>query len=548
MSEKGENPIEVQEQISSENQENLENQESQEKEEIQENQEETQEEAKVEGEQKEHIKIEEKEESILERRKSDPFGSENFLAKIESKIQENETLQNELVKTKYENLRTDITDYFAKLKENIVKQIDETRDSVLSKVGTIIEKETGFIDWDKFRAELFKRKEEYESCTDIDAQKKAFDAYFQYYNTTMKRVDLANSSAYNTIDSTAKLFKFDEIVLDSFLVKLKSICSVLESDFVTNVSFTANHLDPNKIRLEELVQIPHPGVWLASEKIEKFDVFILGGREGRVSMYDSKTLRVLDVVQGFKSFISCLHYVPQLNYLLIGGADSQVAVRRVEGRNLGKNIANLEAEGYVTFIEYIEDENLIISVGTDPNIRLYHPTSLVTIGKIPTTRPGVKPRGGIHYFKDKKLLLVGFDDGMFHFYSLKTKKLAYAIFVEGTNYWGLEFHAPTQTLYAHTAPNQIKIWDFKGERPVDQNAITLEGEGEKAYHIRIVDNYLFSTSCSEKVIIYDIEKRQMLKKIEIPSMKCEGLLVLEKEGRIIVTDEDSARIASIKLH
>jgi len=484
----------------------------------------------------------------IQRRKSDPFGSENFLGKLETKIQENQTLQNELVKNKHELLKNEIREYFQNLSVSVQKQIEETRDSVLAKVETIIQRETGFVDWDKFREELFKRKEEYEKIADITQQKKAFDAYFEFYNTTLKRIDSSNTSAYNKIDSTAKLFKFDEIVLDSFLVNFKSICNVLESDFVTNVSFTTNHLDPSKIRLEELVQIPHPGVWCASEKIDKLDVFILGGRDGRISMYDSKTLRVLDVTQGIKMFVGCLLYIPQHSLLLIGGADDKIAVRRVDGRNLGRHVSLMDAEGYVTFLLYLEDEGLIASIGTDPNIRLYHPTSLVNVGKIPTSRKGSKPRGGAQYFKDKKLLLVGFDDGMFQFYNLKTKQLAFAIFVESTVYWGLTFHEPTGRLFAHTQPGTVKVWNFKGDRPVDENPLELEGEGDKPYNIKIVDKYLLSASNSEKIFVYDLEERRVVKKIEVPSFNAQSLLILEKEGRVIVTDEDNAKVASLRLH
>jgi len=484
----------------------------------------------------------------IQRRKSDPFGSENFLGKLETKIQENQTLQNELVKNKHEVLKNEIREYFQNLSASVQKQIEETRDSVLTKVETIIQRETGFVDWDKFREELFKRKEEYEKIADITQQKRAFDAYFEFYNTTLQKIDSSNANAYNKIDSTAKLFKFDEIVLESFLVNFKSICNVLESDFVTNVSFTTNHLDPSKIRLEELVQIPHPGVWCASEKIDKFDVFILGGRDGRISMYDSKTLRVLDVTQGIKMFVGCLLYIPQHSLLLIGGADDKIAVRRVDGRNLGRHISLMDAEGYVTFLLYLEDEGLIASIGTDPNIRLYHPTSLVNVGKIPTSRKGSKPRGGAQYFKDKKLLLVGFDDGMFQFYNLKTKQLAFAIFVESTVYWGLTFHEQTGRLFAHTQPGTVKVWNFKGERPIEENPLELEGEGDKPYNVKIVDKYLLSASNSEKIFVYDLEERRVVKKIEVPSFNAQSLLVLEKEGRVIVTDEDNAKVASLRLH
>ena len=78
--------------------------------------------------------------------------------------------------------------------------------------------------------------------------------------------------------------------------------------------------------------------------------------------------------------------------------------------------------------------------------------------------------------------------------------------------------------------------------------MNLEGEGDKPYNIKIVDKYLFSASGNEKIMVYDIEKRQLLKEIEVPSMKCQGLLVLEKEGKIIVMDEESAKIACIKFH
>jgi len=110
----------------------------------------------------------------IQRRKSDPFGSENFLGKLETKIQENQTLQNELVKNKHEVLKNEIREYFQNLSASVQKQIEETRDSVLTKVETIIQRETGFVDWDKFREELFKRKEEYEKIADITQQKKSF--------------------------------------------------------------------------------------------------------------------------------------------------------------------------------------------------------------------------------------------------------------------------------------------------------------------------------------------------------------------------------------
>ena len=480
-------------------------------------------------------------------RKPEGFGSEGFLTKLEAKIQENQNIQGELVKSKFDTLKTDIHEYFTKITEKIVKQLEATRETVLNKVEAIIEKETGFVDWERFREQLIQKREDYTKVQDVLQQKKAFDDYFSFYNTTMKRIDTINTTSYTKIDTASKLFKFDEIVLQSFMVNFSSLCAILESDFVTNVSFTSNHLDPASVRLEEMVQIPHEGVSGAIEKIDQIGTFVLGSRDGKLSMFDSKTLRVLDVTQISKTPVTTILYIPKESLLFAGGVDTKITVRRIDGRNLGKHLSLLDAQGAVTTIVNIEDEDLVASIGADPNIRLYHTQTLVTVGKIPT-RKGFAPKEGSLYFRDKKLLMIGYNDGMFQFFNMKQRQLAFGVFMESKPFFGLTYSELSGRLLLHVEPGVVRVWNFAGERPIQEYDINLEGEGDIPCNIRTVDKYLISASNNEKVIIYDIDQRKIVKRVEVPNFRVQGILALEKDGRIIATDENSTKIAALKLH
>ena len=479
--------------------------------------------------------------------KIDFLNGQNLLNKLDTVIQENQTYQGEQIKIRLEAVHTNVREYFVKLSERVQKQINETQGSILKKIEVIVEQETGFTDWEKFKEQLSQKQIAYEQITDVIEQKKVFDEFFNFYSSTMKRIDSINKEAYYKLDTTTKLFKFDDIVLESFLMSFKSLCSVLESDFVTNVSFTANHVEHAQIRLEELLSTPLQGVRSAIEAVNQSNAFVVGGRDGRIAMHDSKTLRVLDTTQVIKGQVTSLLHIPQKAMLLIGGEDNRIAVRRIDAGSLGQHLSYIDAQGSVSFMFHVEDEEAIASVGSDPNIRLYHAQSLVNLGKI-STRKGMAPRESACYFKDKRLLMLGFEDGIFQFYNMRTRQLVFGIFIENKPFWGLTYDEPSERLFAHIQPGLVKVWKFKGERPLDEFDVVLEGEGDKPYHIKVVDKYLVSANNSERVMIYDLEEKKLVKRVEIPGFKAQGLLVLEKERRIVVTDEDNSKLAILKLH
>lgn len=75
-----------------------------------------------------------------------------------------------------------------------------------------------------------------------------------------------------------------------------AIAKALESQFSTNIHSIAYNRDCDDYQLKEIINVPHRGVWRGLLHISQNNTFLLGGVEGKISMYDTKTLKLLDAI------------------------------------------------------------------------------------------------------------------------------------------------------------------------------------------------------------------------------------------------------------
>jgi len=165
---------------------------------------------------------------------------------------------------------------------------------------------------------------------------------------------------------------------------------------------------------------------------------------------------------------------------------------------------------------------------------------------IPTNHKGSVPRGGLVYLKDKKVLIVGFEDGTLDFYNLKKKQIAFGLILEKGPYWGLGFNHHNNKLYAHSKSGVLKVWNFEGERPIQQDDILIDSEGDKPMGLVFLDKFVLSLSNSQQVMVIDSNDGKVLKKLEVPNLKCQTGLLITREQRILIADETSSKIGVIR--
>ena len=165
-------------------------------------------------------------------------------------------------------------------------------------------------------------------------------------------------------------------------MKISTIAAVEEaqnellSSLKTGLKF--EEYDLSKLKVKEIVQIPRSnGVsYEALAYIPKWNLIAFGCQDDfkhSVGLYDLDARRTTSSIHDIHhEIINNVLWIDHKNYLLTGSNDSTIRVFRVS--NWGRTLQAIHKlrghKNCVRHIKYLDDENVLASIGYDANIRL----------------------------------------------------------------------------------------------------------------------------------------------------------------------------------
>ena len=304
--------------------------------------------------------------------------------------------------------------------------------------------------------------------------------------------------------------KFD---LNSLLSNLKKATNnVIEeaqnkllSSLKTGLNFEEYNFSKPKVK--EKFQIPHSkGIgYEALAFVAKWNLIAFGCKDDNkysVGLYDldsKSTVSSVRYVHGV--VINNVLWIDHKDYLLTGSNDSTIRIFRVS--NQGRALQAIHRfRGHtdcVRCIKYIHDENVLVSIGYDVNIKLWNIDNLKRCATICTESAG-NMSGSIAYIKADRLIGVPFRSGYIRFYHLGSKSLVFQLHIgifHRISLIGLQYLPHRKLIITNTPNAELKMWQYKeGERRV----------GSKTSVITKDIPYCIVANSDESQLIYHVSK------------------------------------------
>lgn len=337
------------------------------------------------------------------------------------------------------------------------------------------------------------------------------------------------------VDTVSHKFKYD------ILGKLKANMALKPIDF-------------SKLKIKTTIPIPaSEGVlYEACAFIPKWKTLAVGFRktqQGSLGLFNLDSQELASVAPDVhKRWINHVIWLEKRNFIVTCSNDMKIKVFAVsnEGKKL-KEVATFRGHtNLVRCIKYIDEEDLLVSAGDDPDIKLWDMKALRRSCTI-STNCNTNMDGSIAYIPKDKLIGVGFRTGFVRFYHIykRTMVMEFKTGFENFYTYGLQYLPKRKLILGRVKEHVIKVWKYDDEKKKVEPFKTINAKG--SYPDCIVPNedesQLLFTSRDQFLESYDFANDKTSAVNLNPHIKKTNALVfLESMGKVSVCDYTSGQI------
>ena len=363
------------------------------------------------------------------------------------------------------------------------------------------------------------------------------DKFLESYTTVL------DSLQTNIEEKDTKDYQFNDDEIPRFLKNVKTQTDIL-SDKLLQFNFTHLNVQIDSIKEETYINTGHKGVFKGLTVMEDLNMFATGSIDGELGLWDAYSLTPIIKFKAHKTHISALLYVPSKKVLITASLDRTVKVFEVSDKKINSENP-VVLTGHKSFIYglcYLEDQNKFVSVGHEPEIKVWNLDTL-KLDYVISTNGWSSDSYEIAYIREENwIALVGKD--VVKIYNYETKTLAHEIKTGGLSMQSIQYLRKQKALVAAVEKGKIRVWVIEGGSIRQQRDITFEGVGDTPYTILAMEdqNVLAVTTRSKFICFVNFMDGSMVKK---GTQLKDGVAVtvLKKQGKMIVTDNGSEKVA-----
>jgi len=349
------------------------------------------------------------------------------------------------------------------------------------------------------------------------------------------RLEALPENLQKETETAANKFKYD------ILSKLNSSLNIQPIDFF-------------KLKLKASYSIPcSEGVlYEACAFIPKWKILAVGFRknqQGSLGLYNLESHELVSSVANVhKRWINHVIWVEKWNYIVTCSNDMTIKVFAVldQGKNV-KAIATFRGHtNLVRCIRYLDAEDLLVTAGDDPDIKVWDLKGLRRYANI-STGGNTNMDGSIAYIPKDKLVGVGFRSGVVRFYHLYKRNMVMEFKTGFENFYtyGLQYLPKRNLILGRVKERVIKVWKYDSEKKKVEQYKTIKAKGE--YPDCIVPNedesQLLFTSRDQFLEMYDFGTDKTAQYNLQPHIKKSNALVfLDNLGKVSVCDYTSGKV------
>jgi len=309
---------------------------------------------------------------------------------------------------------------------------------------------------------------------------------------------------------------------------------------------------PLAISTLDLPTFSFSGKYKSPIYIPEWERIIIGHYgSNRLSLWNSKTLQLVDFRYTREKLHFCLAYSKKTEMIYSSGLDGQVTGIRVERNGLGyfgDDVISPKLSEKIEKISCLDNCNLLACTSGDASIYLLDISTLEVKGTLFLNEANVSWE--LAYIpKDNILAVLGGDDkeSFIFFFSLKTFKCIQKLPAghEEVGNKALTFCDQRNMLIAQPKMNLIKFWSLhSGQRAKAHKTIVLPDRSQSFCLVEELDLLLVSLK-NGQLHFYQLSTGQFLRSLYI-FFEIESIFKLQDEEKIFVINKDFSQIVIIK--
>jgi len=307
-----------------------------------------------------------------------------------------------------------------------------------------------------------------------------------------------------------------------------------------------------KVRSSHSIAASEGVLYEACAFIPKWKLLAVGFRknqQGSLGLFDMESQDLISSSDNVhKRWINHVIWVESRNMIVTCSNDTKIKVFAVQKE--GKEIKALTTfrghTNLVRCIKYLDQEDLLVSAGDDPDIKIWDLKSLRRYATI-STGGNTNMDGSIAYIPQEKLVGVGFKSGHIRFYHIYNRTMSFEFKTGYENFYtyALQYLPKRKLILGRVKEHVIKVWKYDDEKKKVEQYKTINAKG--SYPDCIVPNedesQLLFTSRDSFLEAYDFASDKTSQINLNPHIKKTNALVfLENLGKISVSDYTSGKI------
>jgi len=402
-----------------------------------------------------------------------------------------------------------------------------------------------------------------ELSRNVERLRKTYSEYVQQTGPAPDRFDMQSSEIkqlvvnYKTLKQDIKIFDMNLDVVPQNLSREAEVATnkfKFEILSKINDSLDLKPIDFTKLKVKTTHSIAaSEGVlYEACAFIPKWKLMAVGFRknqQGSLGLFDLDSQELISSSENVhKRWINHVIWVERWNMIVTCSNDTRIKVFAVQEQ--GKQIKTLTTfrghTNLVRCIKYLEHEDLLVSAGDDPDIKIWDLKTLRRYATI-STEGNTNMDGSIAYIPQEKLVGVGFKSGHIRFYHLYNRTLCFEFKTGFENFYtyALQYLPKRKMILGRVKENIIKVWKYDEEKKKVEQYKTIKAKG--SYPDCIVANedesQLLFTSRDSFLESYDFATEKTTQINLNPHIKKTNALVfLENLGKVSVSDYTSGNI------
>ena len=296
-------------------------------------------------------------------------------------------------------------------------------------------------------------------------------------------------------------------------------------------------------------------VGYAMQYIQPHSLFIVGTKDGCLLIYDPINFFLIEKLTNVHSdkWIISLYYCKALDLLFTTSTDRTIKVFKFNNSQGLEERAKMEGhKDSVNGILYIPEQNVLVSIGRDPNLKVWDAKSFTLKGEIETQGGGM----GCLIIRMEELLDcvgVSFASGKIKFFNIVSGECVLCIETNSgnSNYYinSLLYLPQRKWIVAQISANQIKIWEKGQEGWNERGVIKTEGHANYVW----IDEKEETLVCAcDKPFLDVFDLGSLLRKNKIlfaqtPLKNSNGLVYIKSLCKVVVSAWNSPHLYILKI-